>query len=54
MRSGFARSSSWVSGCSASCFSAPASRRALVSWPAANRNVAVRTTEVTSGVLPSG
>ena len=28
--------------------------RAVVSWPAANRNVAVRTTLMTSGVVPSG
>ena len=39
MRSRFARSSSWSSGCSARCFSAAASRRAVVSWPAANKNV---------------
>ena len=44
-----ARSSSWSSGCSARCFSAAASRRAVVSWPAANRKVEVRTTEVDVG-----
>ena len=33
------------SGCSARCFSAAASRRAVVSWPAAKRKVAVRTTD---------
>ena len=47
-------SRSWMSGCSARCFSAAASRRAVVSWPAANKNVDVRTTAVTSGMLPSG
>ena len=51
---GRARSSSCSSGCSARCFSAAASRRAVVSWPAANRNVAVRTTDVTSGVRAVG
>ena len=49
-----ARSSSCSSGCSARCLSAAASRRAVVSWPAAKRNVAVRTTVVTSGVGPVG
>ena len=34
----------------AKCFIAAASSRAVVSCPAANRNVEVRTTEVTSGV----
>jgi hypothetical protein len=36
------------------CFMAAASSRAVVSWPAAKRKVAVRTTDVTSGVVPSG
>ena len=49
-----ARSSSCSSGCSARCFSAAASSRAVVSWPAAKRNVAVRTTVSTSGMVPSG
>ncbi len=54
IRSWWARSSSWSSGYSARYFRATASRRAVVSCPAANRKVAVRTTEVTSGVEPSG
>ena len=45
MRSRCARSSSCSSGYSARYFSAVASRRAVVSWPAANRNVALRTTD---------
>ena len=40
MRSRFARSASCTSGCSARCSSVAASRRAVVSCPAANRNVA--------------
>jgi hypothetical protein len=54
MSSGFARSSSWSSGYSARYFSDVASRRAVVSCPAANRKLAERTTAVTSGVDPSG
>jgi len=47
-------SSSCSSGCSARCFNAAASSRAVVSWPAANKKVAVRTTGCdVKGVVPS-
>ena len=54
IRSGCARSSSCSSGYSQRYFRPTASRRAVVSWPAANRNVAVRTTEVDVGRGPVG
>ena len=44
----------WSSGCSPRICSAAASRRTVVSCPAANRLAATRTTSMTSGIEPSG
>ena len=49
-----ARTCSCSSGWSASIFTIVASTRAVVSCPAAKRNVAMRTTSCTAGVEPSG
>ena len=49
MRSRWTRSSSCSSGYSERYLSPVARRRAVVSWPAAKRNEAVRTTDATSG-----
>ena len=54
MRLGSARSCAWRSGRSAMMCNAAVMSRAVVSCPAANKNVAVRTTTATSGVEPSG
>ena len=54
MRLRSSRSCCWMSGRSPSTRIAAPSSFAVVSWPAANRNVAVRTTSTTSGVEPSG
>ena len=54
MRLRSSRSCCWMSGRSPSTRSAALSSLAVVSWPAPNRNVAVRTTSTTSGVEPSG
>ncbi len=48
------RSRSWISGWSPSTRSDADSSLVVVSWPAANRNVADRTTSMTGGVDPSG
>ena len=54
MRSRSVRSSCWSSGRSPISWSAAASKRTVVSWPAANRFAATRTTSMTSGSEPSG
>ena len=54
MRSRSSRRRCWMSGFSAISWSALERRRAVVSWPAAKRKVAIRTTSRTSGIDPSG
>lgn len=54
MRSRSSRSCFWMSGRSARTWMDELSSRAVVSWPAANRKVANRTTSMTSGRVPSG
>ena len=51
MRLRSSRSCCWMSGRSPSTRSAALSSLAVVSWPAPNRKVAVRTTSTTSGVV---
>ncbi len=48
-----ARNACWMSGRSPNTRIDAASNFAVVSWPAANRKVADRTTSITSGVEPS-
>ena len=54
IKSRLSRSDVWMSLFSAITRSAALSNFVVVSWPAANRNVASRTTSMTSGVDPSG